>query len=976
MKYGKHLAARTLELPEYSTAFIDYKGLKKLIKALSANGDPRQLQDNKAQFFFRVERELEKVNTFYLAKQGELQVRLAGLQEKRSGVLATTLLSKNRVLVAHLYANFQRLAADTARLEQFVELNETGFAKVLKKWDKRLKLHTKELFITTAVNVQPVFHRSEISELSDAVAGGLLELEAALDGESYSSAPVAAPVTSPPALQNDLDELFAEFLALSTLPQQVHVWVERVSKEENARQRLSKVFLHAVGRVGVSDETLAVVLGFQEDAEMGGTTPGAGYVDLTVTEDLHNETVLHACARMASGRVGIVRLALAAGVLPSIKDGSGRTPLHYAAEHGRADLLRAMLGADASAIDEIDLTSMTPLLYAVAARSVESVSLLLDHGATVVADSSLRYPPLGFACRYGQRAVLETLLPHVAGSEAAWKPDAEGLTPLHVVARKGFHGLVPVLVAAGADANAPDELQGWRPLWYAAAGGFLQTVQALLDAGADATLTDNHGHKAVYYAAMGGHLQLLELLRTVSGARAIPPELVAASLDIPDLQLPPPIIPLRRYGHNFLDKKSFVQLVFLPGHASVSLTSRSQPPGRLTLGSNLSEVVPRNVLLPVSEEANTVLFQLEPAQWDRFRIDVELFPTFGTRLTARTSSTSLTFALPFGHAVLPLFDVRLRCVGELRFSYRVVHPYAGLPLELSKFDPYWKSTSGDGAAVLPQMLSSEAVLAARNSTQAPLLFVTALLLTGRYTRIKIAMLGDGTPVVCPGKAITVSDVEVPLSSLNTARLEAIALARFNYPKLLADLSTSPELLVSVLPILYLPLATFLTWCAPGTLLEAEVCAASPSSHTLNACVDRILDAVFNHFRAQSPHSSPSLLVFTSANPLVCTLLNWKQPNFPVLFVMDGVVWNNGFVDAGNTDQLPSRSLREAVAFAVNNNLLGLVVPAPLLGVDRGLAQAVRQRGLILVAGGAADPDLGAGGVRDASELRFTDDIEV
>jgi hypothetical protein len=29
---------------------------------------------------------------------------------------------------------------------------------------------------------------------------------------------------------------------------------------------------------------------------------------------------------------------------------------------------------------------------------------------------------------------------------------------------------------------------------------------------------------------------------------------------IPDLELPPPIIPLRRYGHNFLDKKVFIQL--------------------------------------------------------------------------------------------------------------------------------------------------------------------------------------------------------------------------------------------------------------------------------------------------------------------------------------------------------------------------------------------------------------------------------
>lgn len=35
MKFGKYLASRQLELPEYSGHFIDYKGLKKLIKKLA-----------------------------------------------------------------------------------------------------------------------------------------------------------------------------------------------------------------------------------------------------------------------------------------------------------------------------------------------------------------------------------------------------------------------------------------------------------------------------------------------------------------------------------------------------------------------------------------------------------------------------------------------------------------------------------------------------------------------------------------------------------------------------------------------------------------------------------------------------------------------------------------------------------------------------------------------------------------------------
>lgn len=80
MKFGKYLASRQLELPEYSGHFIDYKSLKKLIKQLaipsttattttSIDGEvtisniQHTLKENKASFFFRVERELEKVNS-------------------------------------------------------------------------------------------------------------------------------------------------------------------------------------------------------------------------------------------------------------------------------------------------------------------------------------------------------------------------------------------------------------------------------------------------------------------------------------------------------------------------------------------------------------------------------------------------------------------------------------------------------------------------------------------------------------------------------------------------------------------------------------------------------------------------------------------------------------------------------------------------------------------------------------------------
>ncbi|KAF2127050.1 SPX-domain-containing protein [Dothidotthia symphoricarpi CBS 119687] len=157
MKFGKHIQKRQLEIPEYAASFVDYKALKKLIKKLSSTPiipalsesnygleglDPRSsLQANKATFFFRVEREIEKVNTFYLQKEAECRLRL------------TTLLDKKRVMQQHpqsvsktssryiaLEEGLKAFSMDLNKLEQFVEVNETAFSKILKKWDKTSKV--------------------------------------------------------------------------------------------------------------------------------------------------------------------------------------------------------------------------------------------------------------------------------------------------------------------------------------------------------------------------------------------------------------------------------------------------------------------------------------------------------------------------------------------------------------------------------------------------------------------------------------------------------------------------------------------------------------------------------------------------------------------------------------------------------------------------------------------------------------------
>lgn len=60
--------------------------------------------------------------------------------------------------------------------QRFIEINATGFRKILKKWDKRSKSTTKELYLSRQVDVQPVFNRQLIAELSDVVTQCLMDL--------------------------------------------------------------------------------------------------------------------------------------------------------------------------------------------------------------------------------------------------------------------------------------------------------------------------------------------------------------------------------------------------------------------------------------------------------------------------------------------------------------------------------------------------------------------------------------------------------------------------------------------------------------------------------------------------------------------------------------------------------------------------------------------------------------------------------
>lgn len=98
-----------------------------------------------------------QINAFYLSKEAELKVRLRTLIDKRKLILSRrgpAKLSKDSPSFYALYEGFRYFEKDLSKLQQFIEINATGFRKILKKWDKRSKSQTKELYLARQVEVQ------------------------------------------------------------------------------------------------------------------------------------------------------------------------------------------------------------------------------------------------------------------------------------------------------------------------------------------------------------------------------------------------------------------------------------------------------------------------------------------------------------------------------------------------------------------------------------------------------------------------------------------------------------------------------------------------------------------------------------------------------------------------------------------------------------------------------------------------------
>ena len=327
------------------------------------------------------ERELEKVNAFYLQKEAEvcpnhchplpvggrvilttnpkLKVRLKILLDKKKVLRSRNNgVSRRSAKFTTLQEGFQQFANDLNKLQQFVEINGTAFSKILKKWDKTAKSKTKELYLSRAVEVQPFFNATVISELSDQATTSLQELGAWAEGDNVSFDARPDHVVSSQHLlgtdEGDADTILLETVLAGNLDSLRDLLGRmRTAADPNntmdisLMERITRTFLASINEG--PHESLKVLL-------------ETGLVDVQSEDDINGRNCLHQAT--IYGNTFVLNCGLSRGVAVTRTDVYGRVPLHYASMHGRLDMLDDLLSgrlkAGARLVQNILLKKMVP----------------------------------------------------------------------------------------------------------------------------------------------------------------------------------------------------------------------------------------------------------------------------------------------------------------------------------------------------------------------------------------------------------------------------------------------------------------------------------------------------------------------------------------------------------------------------------------------------------------------------------------
>ncbi|KAI5795074.1 glycerophosphocholine phosphodiesterase-like protein Gde1 [Geopyxis carbonaria] len=462
MKFGKNLPRN--QVPEWSSNYINYKGLKKQIKAAviekRAGNEP-----DLAPFFFALDRNIENVDSFFNKRLAEAQRRLKLLRGRYEDHFDLTNLSESssvngsvksedfdnenvsktpegygldRDEIAEILGALLELRSGLRKLQWYGEVNRRGFIKILKKYD----------LLEKGSNSQRRY------------------LESKVIPKSFASATEA----------------------LSTM-HAVNSWLSKVGGNEGfdpEGSRSLEIQSHPVLRrvssgaaAGISSELIRKI--DECVREDKASTLSEILLKTTEKEYITQKLILNLLQRVITSRalscIGV--LLSQANSLHELDDINGRNVIHR--------LVIAIGRTKASGSAPPSLQAVHPQLYITPAESPISTP---PAGNTVECDGTLRLSPDDESVK-----LLEYLLTklRVDQRSALAERDSYGRLPLHYAAQYGFVVICRLIikfmrewgqfdVSDGIDSTNWQDADGYAPLHLAVIGEHPKTTRTLLQA--------------------------------------------------------------------------------------------------------------------------------------------------------------------------------------------------------------------------------------------------------------------------------------------------------------------------------------------------------------------------------------------------------------------------------------------------------------------------------------------------------------
>ncbi|KXS98198.1 hypothetical protein AC578_287 [Pseudocercospora eumusae] len=546
MKFGQNLPRN--QVPEWASSYIDYKALKKLIKAASRNAEEHGGEEpDLAEFFYTLDRQLEDVDTFYNRKYAEFSRRLRLLYD-RYGMASKLKDGMEKEDMEDLMGTLLELRGQYRKLQWYGEVNRRGFVKITKKLDKKIESSsTQSRYLATKVDPKPFATNNKLTLDMRGInewLSSLGEIKVLDDSSSVHSgssgsihrmgsrAALRIPISALEAMENavredDTTKLFElvsthlpnvnngmqKGLLLDLLQRAISFQkltciaaiIDKVPSidpddDMNKRNCLHRLII-ATGRARASHNSggyqeISKTTGYINAAEPPVRAPGAFKVeerdpDQDPFQDDHIEKLLVFILEH-------LRKEQQPAVLT--KDIYGRMPLHYAAQYG--------------------LVFATDMLM----KHMQQWNLFDVSGGIDAAEwqDDEGYAPLHLAVIGGHYRTCKALLLvddwHNFKDARLTNKHAEksGLS-LELATKSNYHKIVKLLVDVGVDVNFRDE-NGETALHIAARFGYEDCARALLDAKeGEQCINVEIGEKAynwtpLFIACVNGHMNIVKLL--------------------------------------------------------------------------------------------------------------------------------------------------------------------------------------------------------------------------------------------------------------------------------------------------------------------------------------------------------------------------------------------------------------------------------------------------------------------------------